>query len=118
RRGAWTGRTGWSWRSWCGSAPKKGAGNSWWSSRRCGCRGRPDHRSTRSPCSEKPRKERRFPMAGRQVTVFALVKAKSGMEETVKKELSALVAPTLKEEGCINYDLHQSLDHAGHFRFY
>jgi quinol monooxygenase YgiN len=57
-------------------------------------------------------------MAGRQVTVFALVKAKSGMEETVKKELSALVAPTLAEEGCINYDLHQSLDHAGHFRFY
>ena len=57
-------------------------------------------------------------MAGKQVTVFALVKAKSGMEETVKKELSALVAPTLKEEGCINYDLHQSLDHKGHFRFY
>ena len=57
-------------------------------------------------------------MASRQVTVFALVKAKSGMEETVKQELSALVGPTLKEEGCINYDLHQSLDHAGHFRFY
>jgi quinol monooxygenase YgiN len=57
-------------------------------------------------------------MDGRQVTVFALVKAKSGMEETVKKELSALVAPTLKEEGCINYDLHQSLDLKGHFRFY
>ena len=57
-------------------------------------------------------------MADRKVTVFALVKAKSGMEETVKKELCALVAPTLKEEGCINYDLHQSFDHAGNFRFY
>jgi quinol monooxygenase YgiN len=57
-------------------------------------------------------------MADRKVTVFALVKAKPGMEETVKQELSALVGPTLAEEGCINYDLHQSLDHKGHFRFY
>ena len=57
-------------------------------------------------------------MAGRKVTVFALVKAKPGMEEAVKQELSALVGPTRTEEGCINYDLHQSLDHEGHFRFY
>ena len=57
-------------------------------------------------------------MAGRKVTVFALVKAKPGMEETAKQELLALVEPTRSEEGCINYDLHQSLDHAGHFRFY
>ena len=57
-------------------------------------------------------------MAGGKVTVFALVKAKSGMEETVKQELSALVGPTRTEQGCINYDLHQSFDHKGHFRFY
>ena len=57
-------------------------------------------------------------MAGRKVTVFALVKAKPGMEEAVKQELSALVGPTRTEEGCINYDLHQSLEHNGHFRFY
>jgi quinol monooxygenase YgiN len=57
-------------------------------------------------------------MAGRKVTVFALVKAKPGMEETAKQELLALVGPTRKEEGCINYDLHQSPDHKGHFRFY
>ena len=57
-------------------------------------------------------------MAGRKVTVFALVKAKPGLEEAVKKELSALVGPTRTEEGCINYDLHQSLDQKGHFRFY
>jgi hypothetical protein len=33
-------------------------------------------------------------MAGKKVTVFALVKAKPGMEETVKQELHALVWPT------------------------
>jgi quinol monooxygenase YgiN len=53
-----------------------------------------------------------------QVTVFALVKAKPGMEETVKQELLALVGPTLKEEGCLNYGLHQSLDNKAWFRFY
>ena len=57
-------------------------------------------------------------MAGKKVTVFALVKAKPGMEETAKQELLALVEPTRSEEGCINYDLHQSLDHVGIFRFY
>ena len=57
-------------------------------------------------------------MAGKKVTVFALVKAKPGMEETVEQELSALVGPTRAEEGCINYDLHQSLERNGHFRFY
>ena len=57
-------------------------------------------------------------MADRKITVFALVKAMPGMEETVQQELLALVGPTRSEEGCINYDLHQSLDHAGHFRFY
>jgi quinol monooxygenase YgiN len=57
-------------------------------------------------------------MAGNEVTVFALIKAKPGMEETVKKELLALVGPTRAEEGCINYDLHQSIDQSGHYRFY
>jgi len=47
-------------------------------------------------------------MAGRKVTVFALVQAKPGMEETVKQELLALIGPTRSEEECINYDLHQS----------
>jgi quinol monooxygenase YgiN len=57
-------------------------------------------------------------MACNKVTVFALIKAKPGMEEAVKQEPLALVDPTLTEEGCINYDLHQSLDHKGQFRFY
>ena len=57
-------------------------------------------------------------MADRKVTVFALLEAKPGMEETVKQELLALVGPTRTEEGCNNYDLHQSVDHKEQFRFY
>ena len=49
-------------------------------------------------------------MTDKQVTVIARIKAKPGMEETVKKEVQALVAPTRAESGCINYDLHQAAD--------
>ena len=49
-------------------------------------------------------------MADKKVTVIARIKAKPGMEETVKNEVLALVAPTRAEAGCINYDLHQTAD--------
>src|SRR5262245_46518659 len=57
-------------------------------------------------------------MEDKKVTVFALIKAKPGMEETVRQELSALVGPTRSEKGCITYDLHQSVDRLGFFRVY
>ena len=52
------------------------------------------------------------------LTVVARIKAKAGMEERVRGELMALVAPTRSESGCINYDLHQSVDDKGLFLFY
>lgn len=45
-----------------------------------------------------------FPMS--KVTVIAIITAKEGSESVVKNGLSGLVAPTLEEKGCINYDLH------------
>jgi quinol monooxygenase YgiN len=57
-------------------------------------------------------------MAGNKLTVVARIKAKPGMEERVKEELLALVAPTRREPGCINYDLHQALDDSSQFIFY
>jgi quinol monooxygenase YgiN len=53
-----------------------------------------------------------------QVTVLARIKAKSGMETQLKDELLALIGPTHSEEGCINYDLHQSNEDPAHFIFY
>ena len=55
---------------------------------------------------------------GKQVTVLALFKAKSGLEEEVKRELMALQGPARSEEGCINYDLHQSKENPSRFMFY
>jgi quinol monooxygenase YgiN len=57
-------------------------------------------------------------MADKKVTVVARVRAKEGMEEKVKQELLALVGPTRSEKGCINYDLHQSVENKSLFMFY
>jgi quinol monooxygenase YgiN len=57
-------------------------------------------------------------MADKKVTVVARLRAKAGMEEKVKKELLTLVSPTRSEKGCINYDLHQSVENKSLFIFY
>ena len=57
-------------------------------------------------------------MTNKRVTVFARMKAKDGIEENVRKELMSLVPQTRSEEGCINYDLHQSVDEKALFMFY
>ncbi|KJR41798.1 antibiotic biosynthesis monooxygenase, partial [Candidatus Magnetoovum chiemensis] len=44
------------------------------------------------------------------LTVKAVIKAKEGKEELVKNELIALLKPTRLEYGCINYDLHRSIN--------
>ncbi|MBF0557108.1 MAG: antibiotic biosynthesis monooxygenase [Nitrospirae bacterium] len=57
-------------------------------------------------------------MENSQVTVMALIKAKDGMVDVVKKELLSWVENTRKESGCIAYDLHQSKEIPGYFMFY
>jgi quinol monooxygenase YgiN len=42
------------------------------------------------------------------ITVVATFEARPGKEADLKKALISLVAPTRKEAGCINYDLHIS----------
>jgi len=57
-------------------------------------------------------------MADTNVILIAKAKAKPGMEDEVKKELMALIAPTRSEEGCVQYNLHQSADDPLVFMFY
>ncbi|MBI3664261.1 MAG: antibiotic biosynthesis monooxygenase [Acidobacteria bacterium] len=57
-------------------------------------------------------------MENEKVTVVARMRAKPGMEDLVKLILQQLVAETRTEEGCINYDLHQSTTDPGVFLFY
>jgi quinol monooxygenase YgiN len=57
-------------------------------------------------------------MADNKLTVVARIKAKPGLEQQVREALMGLVGPTRNEPGCINYDLHQSLDDKTLFMFY
>jgi quinol monooxygenase YgiN len=54
----------------------------------------------------------------KNITVVATFQARPGKEVELKKALIGLVAPTRKEAGCINYDLHQPPEDAGKFLFH
>jgi quinol monooxygenase YgiN len=48
-----------------------------------------------------------------KVTVVAFHRAKPGKEQALREALLAVCKPTRAEKGCINYDLHESLDQPG-----
>ncbi len=52
------------------------------------------------------------------LTVIAQFKAKPGKESQVRQELLSLLAPSRKDAGCLNYDLHQALDNPALFVFH
>ncbi len=72
--------------------------------------------------SARPRAARRRPRGARvaklpkhAVTLAVIVRAKEGQELLLEAELRALLAPTRREEGCLQYDLHRSTELAGQF---
>ena len=52
------------------------------------------------------------------ITVVAEMKAKPGKEDELRAAALALVEPTRKEEGCVQYDLHVHLSDPGRVIFY
>jgi quinol monooxygenase YgiN len=46
-------------------------------------------------------------------TLIVVLRAREGQETLLEAELRALVGPSRKEEGCIRYDLHRSVDSPG-----
>lgn len=52
------------------------------------------------------------------LTLVAHIFAKADQIEPLKFELTKLIAPTLLEEGCITYDLHQDNEDPTHFMFF
>jgi quinol monooxygenase YgiN len=57
-------------------------------------------------------------MSTKTVTVVATFQARPGKEAVLRDALTGLVAPTRKESGCLNYDLHVSPEHPGRFLFH
>src|SRR5260370_25478414 len=47
------------------------------------------------------------------VTLIVIRRAREGQETLLEAELRALVSPSRREEGCITYNLHRSIDTPG-----
>lgn len=52
------------------------------------------------------------------LTVVAEMVASPGKEADLRAALLACIEPTRGEDGCVQYDLHESTDKPGHFVFY
>ena len=52
------------------------------------------------------------------LTVIAIFHARPGKEAELRAALLGLLAPTRKETGCINYDLHASPEDPAKFLFH
>jgi quinol monooxygenase YgiN len=51
--------------------------------------------------------EKNRPKGSTMLPVVAIIKAKPGKEIFVEEMLRAVIGPTLKEDGCLRYDLHR-----------
>ncbi len=49
------------------------------------------------------------------VTQIVILRAREGQETLLEAELRALAGPSRKEEGCLTFDLHRSVDTPGAF---
>jgi quinol monooxygenase YgiN len=49
------------------------------------------------------------------VTLVVILRARESQETLLEAELRALVSPTRKEDGCLRYDLHRSVEGPGAF---
>ena len=52
------------------------------------------------------------------LTVIAHMRAAPGKRDELRAALEALVEPTSKDQGYVNYDLHQSVEDPDRFFFY
>lgn len=51
-------------------------------------------------------------MIDEKIVLIARLKVKKGKEDEVKQAALAIVVDSRREDGCLNYDFHQSLDDA------
>jgi quinol monooxygenase YgiN len=52
------------------------------------------------------------------LTVVAEIQAKPGKEDALRRAVLALIEPTRKEDGCVQYDLHVHTSDPSRFVFY
>jgi quinol monooxygenase YgiN len=65
------------------------------------------------PRGGKSRNNRKLPKVA--VTLVVILRPRDGQDMMLEAELRALIGPTRKEEGCLRYDLHRSIEGPGAF---
>jgi quinol monooxygenase YgiN len=70
-------------------------------------------RSSKKRVSRKSRAGRNEKLPKDAVTLIVILRAREGQETLLEAELRALVGPSRREEGCLRYDLHRSVDVLG-----
>src|ERR1700757_4297777 len=70
-------------------------------------------RSRERSLGSQSRNNGRFPKYA--VTLAVILRPRDGQDMMLEAELRALIGPTRKEEGCLRYDLHRSVEGPGAF---
>ena len=70
-------------------------------------------RSSKKRVSRRPRAGRNEKLPKDAVPLIVILRAREGQETLLEAELRALVSPSRREEGCLRYDLHRSVDAPG-----
>jgi quinol monooxygenase YgiN len=77
------------------------------------------NRRTKKSSKRRPRRRANAVKAAKlpkgAITLVVMLRAKEGQQLLLEAELRALVGPTRKEEGCLQYDLHAAADHPGSY---
>ena len=70
-------------------------------------------RSSKKRVSRRSRARRNEKLPKDAVTLMVILRAREGQETLLEAELRALVGPSRREEGCLRYDLHRSVEAPG-----
>jgi quinol monooxygenase YgiN len=70
-------------------------------------------RSAKKRASRGSRSSKNEKLPKDAVTLVVILRAREGQETLLEAELRALVGPSRKEEGCLTYSLHRSVDTPG-----
>jgi quinol monooxygenase YgiN len=79
---------------------------------------RKSKKSPKRPSSRKSSGAKITKLPKGALTLVVTFRAKEGQHLLLEAELRALVGPTRKEEGCLQYDLHRGADLPGTFLFH
>ena len=70
-------------------------------------------RPSKKRASSRSRSSKNEKLPKDAVTLIVILRAREGQETLLEAELRALVGPSRKEEGCLAYSLHRSIDTPG-----